>query len=184
MSYAVEDYLVPAGAGTSSNTHLTLKIGSEKMGGDFSIMQGVMEPGDLLAPHTHDHEDQAVFVIDGELEFEIGGPDGLRFTAGPGSWVYKPRGVSHSFWNATSTPVPYVELSGRDGFQKWVRSHDGGNLKAAINGGRDFGMHMHFERIPVMLKQHGLKKLAGMEEPGPALKATVQMALAAVRALR
>ncbi len=94
----LEQYLVTPDQGSESNTHLDVKVSSRLLGGDFSIMQGIMKPGDLLCPHTHEREDQCVYVIDGELEFELGGKDGLRFKAGAGSYVVKPRGISHGFW--------------------------------------------------------------------------------------
>jgi len=171
---SVDQFLVSPGRGEASNTHLQVKVRSAQLGGDFSIMQGVMEPGELLCPHTHEREDQCIFIIDGELEFELGGKDGLRFKAGTGSYIIKPRGISHAFWNATETPVKYIELSGQDGFERWVASHDEGNLKAAMNSKRDFAMHLHVERVPSLLKEHGLKKLAGMDEPPAAVRGALR----------
>ena len=74
-------------------------------------------PNELLAPHTHEHEAQLVYVITGELEFEVGGKDGLRFKAPAGSYVIKPVGIEHAFWNKGAIPARYIELSGKEHFE-------------------------------------------------------------------
>ncbi len=156
--------LVEPGQGEQIHSML-VKVRADQLGGDFSIMQAVVEPHQLLAPHTHTHEDQAVFIIDGELEFEVGGEGGTRFTAGTGAYVIKPRGVSHGFWNRTDKTCHYIELSGRAGFEGFVDSTADGSLKAAMKAEADFGVKFHTERIPGLLKRHGLTSVAGMNMP-------------------
>ena len=134
------------------------------MGGDFSIMEGFVRPRELLAPHTHDHEDQAVFIIEGELEFEVGGREGLRFSAGPGSYVIKPRGVSHGFWNVGEVTVHYIELSGRDGFEKFVDARSEG-VVAMLEEGEEVGMSFQIERALQLMVEHRLTGLAGLNPP-------------------
>ncbi len=165
-AYTKSDLLMAPGEGEKTETHLVIKARSAKLGGDFSIMEGIMQPYELLSPHTHKFEDQCVYVIDGELEFEVGGEGGLRFTAPAGSYVLKPRGVSHCFWNATSTPVRYIELSGRNGFEGFVDSRKQGLLKSTMNADRDWGMINHIDRIPKLMLQHRLKSVASVELPG------------------
>ncbi len=63
----IEDLLVAPGGGEETASDMTIVARSGALGGDFSIMEGFLEPGALLPPHTHEHEDQAVFVIEGEL---------------------------------------------------------------------------------------------------------------------
>ena len=44
--------------------------------------------------HTHTREDEVFVVEDGDLCFDI---DGRRLLAGPGTSVFMPRGVAHTF---------------------------------------------------------------------------------------
>jgi len=60
---------------------------NETIGRRFFSNEGVIYPNELLAPHTHDHEAQLVYIITGELEFEVGGKGGLRFSAPAGSYI-------------------------------------------------------------------------------------------------
>jgi quercetin dioxygenase-like cupin family protein len=144
---------------------MQLKARASQLGMDFSVMQATVEPHQLLAPHTHTHEDQAVFIIDGELEFEVGGEGGTRFTATKGSYVIKPRRVMHCFWNKTDKTCHYIELSGRDGFEGFVDSTADGAMQASIEAGVRFGVQFHYDRIPGLLKKHGLTSVAGMDMP-------------------
>ena len=162
-----EDYshlLVAPGQGDVIHS-MTVKIRTEDLGGDFSVMQAEVKPHQLLVPHTHEHEDQAVFVISGELEFEVGGEGGTRCTAKEGAYVIKPRGVSHGFWNATDETVHYIELSGREGFEGFVRSTADGVIRAAVKADDEFGVTFHYDRVPKMLKEHCLTSVAGMGMP-------------------
>ncbi len=52
--------------------------------------------------HVHEREDEATYVIEGTLTFVIGD---RRFDARPGSFVWAPRGVPHTFANMTDDPV-------------------------------------------------------------------------------
>jgi uncharacterized cupin superfamily protein len=43
---------------------------------------------------VHSREDEAIYVLDGEIRFRQGEE---VFVAGPGTWVWGPRGVPHAF---------------------------------------------------------------------------------------
>lgn len=169
--YSKENLLVLPEAGETTGTHLVIKIRSSELGGDFSVMEGVMVPHSLLTPHSHVHEDQAVIVLTGELEFEIGGDDGERFCAPAGSYVKKPRGVQHCFWNRTDEPVRYVELSGRDGFEGFVDSTTReGTIQGVSKAHQDYDMTWYFDRVPKLMIEHRLTRIAGLETPWEQLK--------------
>lgn len=166
------DLLILPNAGEKSGTHLAIKIRSHLLGGDFSVMEGVLKPHELLAPHTHQHEDQAVIVLSGTLIFEVGGRDGVVFAAPSGSYVVKPRGTSHAFWNPGDEPARYVELSGRDGFERFIDSTtQKGSAQASQDAKRDFDTEFHFDRIPELMLQHRLTHIAAVEMPWEQLMA-------------
>lgn len=168
----VSDLLIAPGAGEKTGTHLSIKIRSAPMGGDFSVMEGVIRSRELLSPHTHQHEDQAVIVLSGVLTFEVGGRDGLIFAAPSGSYVIKPRGHAHAFWNAGEEDARYVELSGRDGFERFIDSTTAkGTPRAAHDAKDDFGTEFHYDRIPELMLRHQLTGIAGVQVPWEQLKA-------------
>ncbi len=164
MALTVEYLLVLPGQGKMID-NVQVAIGSEDTSGHFSAMKVTLAPYQLLAPHSHDREDQAVYVVSGELEFEVGGADGLRFTVPAGSFVRKPAGIEHSFWNGTDTPCEYIELSAGERFQQMVEATEHGALKAAIGSEKKYGVSVNAKRIPAMLARNGLTSVATMNMP-------------------
>ena len=82
------------------------KITKEGSRGAFSLVEVNDKTVREISPHRHTREDEAWYVIEGELSFEVGEQ---RATAGPGTFVYAPRDVPHSF-KVTKTPARYLIL--------------------------------------------------------------------------
>ena len=83
------------------------KVDARRLGGRLLVMESQGAPGVLVPPHTHTREDECSYVISGRLVFRA---DEEIVTADAGSYVIKPRGVSHAFWNAGSEPARVMEL--------------------------------------------------------------------------
>jgi quercetin dioxygenase-like cupin family protein len=83
------------------------KVSGAQLDGGLLIMEGVIAPGQLVVPHTHTREDECAYVLSGVLTYQIG--DEVR-TAFAGSYVAKPRGIPHAFWNASPEPARVMEL--------------------------------------------------------------------------
>jgi len=160
-NYTVKELLKLPGEGESMNA-MVIKARTEDLSGQFGIMESVLSPKTMIAPHRHEHEAQAVYVISGELEFEVGGAGGLRFTAPAGSYIIKPQGVQHCFWNATNEPARYIELSGGRGFEEFVDDIVDANPLEIKKAGDTHQVLFDVKRIPKLLLQHRLKGLHGM----------------------
>ena len=63
------------------------------------------QPMPLAPLHVHHHDDEAWYVVEGALGFRVG--DDV-VAAGAGDAVIVPRGVAHTFWNATAGPCRYL----------------------------------------------------------------------------
>jgi len=175
--YSIQDLLISKGTGEETATDMIIKARCAKLGGYFSIMEGHIAQDELLAPHQHEAEDQCVVVIEGQLEFEVGGKAGLHFSAGPGDYVLKPKAVMHTFWNKRPQRVRYIELSTSDGFEKYVDSHQGG-LVASLKVGEELGMRFDYKRTVELCVEHNLTKLANIDmKQLPKLPAPLQSAL-------
>jgi quercetin dioxygenase-like cupin family protein len=66
----------------------------EQTGGRYSVVEPRMPEGAGPPPHAHAFEDEASFVIEGEMPLEVGGE---TLVAGPRSLANVPRNVVHSF---------------------------------------------------------------------------------------
>ena len=166
LNYTVEDLLRRPGEGEQRNA-MTIKARTSDLSEQFGIMESLLPAKTMIAPHTHEHAAQAVFVIAGELEFEVGGEGGLRFTAPTGSYIIKPKGIQHCFWNATDATAQYIELSGGSDFEDFVDKAADGNPITIKKAQDEHDVNFDVVRIPKLLLQHRLKGLHGMELPQP-----------------
>lgn len=62
--------------------------------GRFSLGEGLAPKGAEPPPHTHTREDEAYYILEGELVFHVGGQ---TIEAKAGDYVWLPRGIEHSF---------------------------------------------------------------------------------------
>jgi quercetin dioxygenase-like cupin family protein len=86
---------------------LVHKVGAEHLGGKMLIIEGVIGPGQLIVPHTHTREDECSYILSGTLTYQIG--EVVR-DAPAGTYVVKPRGIAHAFWNAGDEPARLIEI--------------------------------------------------------------------------
>ncbi len=121
--------------------------------GAFSVVEHPSEPGALAAPpHTHADMDEYSFVIEGEIGVLMGEE---TFRAPAGSYVLKPRGVPHAFWNPGRKPARILEIISPAGFERYF-----GELAVVLSAGGppDLGriseiadrydLTFHMEQVP------------------------------------
>jgi quercetin dioxygenase-like cupin family protein len=97
--------MVQAGEGRSIwvvGDFYTIKASAADTGGAFALIEAIVPPQAGPPPHLHRREDEAFYVLDGELEFQV---DGRRISAGAGAWVTLARGSLHTFKNVGTKPA-------------------------------------------------------------------------------
>jgi quercetin dioxygenase-like cupin family protein len=78
-------------------TH-TYKAMASETGQQFSVWESTMPPRAGTPAHTHTREDEAFYVLSGEVEFELeGAADPLRL--GGGGFLFAPRNRRHALRN-------------------------------------------------------------------------------------
>jgi mannose-6-phosphate isomerase-like protein (cupin superfamily) len=78
---------------------LTFKAVSEDTNGQYTLFELQVDPEIGPPPHIHHREDEAFYVQEGELEFQLGD---RTVIATPGTFLYSPKGHMHSFKNITN----------------------------------------------------------------------------------
>jgi quercetin dioxygenase-like cupin family protein len=92
----------------------TVALRGEQTGDAISVVENTL-PARWDGPPLHHHGfDEAFYVVDGELAFQLG--DAL-FTAGPGALAFAPGGVEHTLANLGDAPARYVLLCTPAGFE-------------------------------------------------------------------
>jgi quercetin dioxygenase-like cupin family protein len=90
-----EPYLTHQGeARWYGNSLWEFLVPNEATGGQLTVFRATMPEGFSPPRHIHTREDEVFLVLDGDACFDI---DGRRLLAGPGTTVYMPRGVPHTF---------------------------------------------------------------------------------------
>ncbi|HET9112126.1 MAG TPA: cupin domain-containing protein [Ktedonobacterales bacterium] len=136
----------------------------EQAGGRVAIVEYLTPPHALGAPvHTHTREDEISYVVEGVVGIQIG--DDV-YSAGPGVTIFKPRGIPHTFWNATDAPSRVLEILTPAGFEGYFEEMAA--LFAEAKGGMPdperagavmakYGVQMDFGSIPVLAQRYGLR---------------------------
>jgi quercetin dioxygenase-like cupin family protein len=138
-------------------------IGGEESGGTFALVEHPIGPRALAAPmHTHRHEDEYTYVLEGEVGFHIGEE---VLVARPGDLVFKPRGIPHAFWNATDELARALEIISPAGFERYFAelaplfppANEGPLDEQAVDAVREkYGLTMDMGSVPVLAERYGL----------------------------
>ena len=113
-------------AGSATDNHL-------------SLLEIAGSAGCGIVRHVHEHEDEVVYVLEGELTFHIGN---VVQHAQPGSCLVLPKGVEHSYL-VGSGPVRLlvaVTPAGLEGFLEEVKRTDEVDVERLITVAARYGI--------------------------------------------
>jgi mannose-6-phosphate isomerase-like protein (cupin superfamily) len=82
---------------------------------NFAIIE--IAAGRVLEEHVHGEEDDAFYILEGELTFTFGAE---RAAAPPGTFVLVPPGVEHGFRNDGAVPVRMLNIHAPAGFDRRI----------------------------------------------------------------
>jgi mannose-6-phosphate isomerase-like protein (cupin superfamily) len=82
---------------------------------NFGIIE--IDAGRELEAHVHKEEDDAFYIIEGEMTFFFGDEE---VAAPPGTFVLVPPGVEHGFRNDGSVPVRMFNIHAPAGFDRRI----------------------------------------------------------------
>jgi mannose-6-phosphate isomerase-like protein (cupin superfamily) len=86
---------------------------------NFSIIEIVA--GRELEAHVHESEDDAFYILEGEMTFVFGDEE---VKAGPGAFALVPPGVEHGFRNDGEVPVRMLNIHAPGGFDRRIGLSD------------------------------------------------------------
>lgn len=95
-----------------------LRASTESTNGAFGLLEHWSLPPGFGTPyHTHKNEDEAFYILEGEVAFVC---DGEWMRGGPGTYVFGPRDVPHGFQVIGNTPAGMIVLASPGGFEQFV----------------------------------------------------------------
>jgi quercetin dioxygenase-like cupin family protein len=111
MTTAERGWLLRPGEGAEVFTpegHPTIvKAGTEATHGAYSLVESTHQSGSGPPPHVHLDQDEAWYVVRGELTFRVGDQE---LVAPAGAFVFAPRGVPHAFTVTSADPATFLLL--------------------------------------------------------------------------
>ena len=138
------------------------KLRAGQTGGQLSVTETTLDPHRLVPPHVHADEDEYAYVAAGTIGVRVGDEE---FEAPQGSYLIKPRGVAHAFWNPTEELARTVEVIVPAGFEAFFEE-----LAAASTTGDarqmqqrradlavKYRLHYPTELVPDLKAKYGLK---------------------------
>lgn len=157
--------VIAAGTGRSlveGPVGAVLLAGAEQTGGSLTVVVHPLAPRALGSPvHTHRHEDEWSYVLEGEVGVQLG--DDVHL-ARPGDLVLKPRGVPHAFWNPTDAPARLLEVITPAGLERYFErigellSVPGPpDLDALSALAAEHGLDLDLASVPRLAQAHGLR---------------------------
>ncbi len=133
------------------------KINGTATDARFAVIHHPMAPHALAAPlHRHHNEDEFSYVIKGTLGALLG--DDV-VTVDPGTWVFKPRGQWHTFWNAGDTSCEIIEIISPAGFENYFHEVAAawGNMMRFQEINAKYSLDMDFDSVPGLCGRFGLR---------------------------
>jgi quercetin dioxygenase-like cupin family protein len=95
---------------------VTIKAAGKETGGHYALVE-VLEPDGEEAPlHVHHREDEAFWVLEGELTFCVGE---VTIKASPGSFLFGPKDVPHRY-TVDSGPARLLFILSPSGFEEFI----------------------------------------------------------------
>jgi quercetin dioxygenase-like cupin family protein len=129
----------------SGNT-VTIAAGAGDMNGALAVLDYELAPGFAsLPPHVHQREDEAAYVLEGQLLVQVGESTRL---VGPGEFVICPKGIAHAQSNPGPEPARFLMLLIPAGFEQFF--HD---LEAALEAGAQYSC----ETIAPLMARYGVQ---------------------------
>jgi mannose-6-phosphate isomerase-like protein (cupin superfamily) len=129
---------------------ITIAAGTVATGGVFALLDYELAPGFAsLPPHIHEHEDEAAYVLEGQLLVRLGSSERLL---GPGDFMLLPRGILHAQSNPGREPVRFLALLVPAGFERCLE-----DLDAMLDDRGSFSP----ETIIPLLARYGVRSVVG-----------------------
>jgi len=95
-----------------------IKATAESTGGALTLME-IHGPKGMAVPlHTHEHEEEAWYLVEGEVTFQVGEQ---VIEASTGAFAFVPRGVPHGFCVRSET-ARFLDIRTPAGFEGFFRA--------------------------------------------------------------
>ncbi|WP_227380237.1 cupin domain-containing protein [Haladaptatus halobius] len=150
---------------------IRIRVRSSQTANQYTCVETALAPKTMgPSPHRHTHLDELSFVLQGTLSVMV---EDEVYDVPAGGMHWRPRGLVHSFWNATDEPVCFLDVFLNQNFDEYLEAffamRDEVSRSESTFTEREFGERMaeldhefsvtqFHERRGKILEQYGLKR--------------------------
>ena len=100
------------------NVDIRTIIHSKQTGKQISNVEVAVAPKQMgPSPHMHKDLDELMYVLEGTATVMIGKE---IYEVEAGGWNFRPRGIVHSFWNASNKPLRFIDCFFNQNFEDYL----------------------------------------------------------------
>jgi quercetin dioxygenase-like cupin family protein len=97
----------------------TIKLNAEQTGGKFDLCETLAPPDTGPPPHTHAHNDEMFYILEGQFGLVFGEQS---LVAKTGDAFYLPKNIPHTYKNIGNKPGRFLVWSVPSGFADFVKA--------------------------------------------------------------
>ena len=102
----------------AGNTDIRTIIHASQTDKQFSNVEVALAPKQMgPSPHLHENLDELMYVLEGTATVMIGEK---IYEVEAGGWNFRPRRISHSFWNASDKPLRFIDCFFNQNFEDYL----------------------------------------------------------------
>jgi quercetin dioxygenase-like cupin family protein len=129
----------------------TFKVTGDDTNGAYTVAELAAGPELGPPPHIHRNADESFYILEGTFDFSLAGQ---AFSAGPGAFVYLPRGVVHTHRAGGGAPARAIVIQSPSGIEKFIEE---AGKPAPDPGARPAPPAMpELEKIVAIAHKHGI----------------------------
>lgn len=146
-------------------------VRSASTNGQFSNVETAVAPKKMgPAPHVHKDLDELMYVLEGTASVIV---DGKVDTIPAGGFHFRPRGLEHTFWNASDKPLRFLDMYFNQNFEDFLEElfhqifrdmaknhltpNDPTIAKRLLDLDKRFGVTTFPEKRQAIIDKYGLK---------------------------
>ncbi|HET6408098.1 MAG TPA: cupin domain-containing protein [Chthoniobacteraceae bacterium] len=95
----------------------TVLASGDQTGGAYCLLEAEVPPGGGPPPHFHTREEEAFYVLEGEITFTVGD---RTIVAKAGTFAQIPRKLPHAFKNCSTNPARMLIQCSPAGFDQFL----------------------------------------------------------------
>lgn len=133
------------------NMAIRVGVRNHMTGGVFSSVECVVAPKVMgPPPHWHKELDELMFVLEGTANVMV---DGKFVEVPAGGWHLRPRGLTHTFFNASDKPLRFIDMYFNQPFEDFLEKVF---FEYTPEKGYGFGSKARQEVMDKLNEQYGL----------------------------